>query len=155
MDKLIIAALIAASLSGCASRTSSASYGNFAPDSAPAEDRLMADDVAKKLAALHLPARSRINLIHATPDAFGGLRVSALRTKGYALAEFKPGSAALRSASSDASGPNDLALAYVVDRLPELRMYRVTVHINDQSLSRLYEAKDGKLTTAGYWVRKE
>jgi hypothetical protein len=158
MRKLIILAFIAMCLFGCASRRAPAIYGNFVQRTIPADDKLMANDVAKKLAVLYLPARTRINLRHATPDVFGSSLVAALRTKGYALAEFKPIQSAQVPSQSAVDFPGrsgDVALAYVIDQPLEGTQYRVTVHLNGQTVSRLYQAKDGTVAPAGYWVRKE
>jgi len=144
--------------SGCASSPTPATLGNFAERDTPAGDKLMADDAAKQLAALYPPASTRINLQLATPDAFGASLVAALRVKGYALGEFQPVPApdARGGAMTSVAGqPGDIALAYVVDQPIDARTYRVTVLLNSQSLSRLYQMKDGALAPAGYWVRKE
>lgn len=157
MHKLTILAFIAISLAGCAGGPAPAVYGNFVQGTVAADDKMMAGDVAKKLAALYPPARTRINLQQATPDGFGASLVAALRTKGYALAEFKPAPPADASAGTvRAPGQaGDIALAYVVDQPLDAGLTRVTVLINSQPLSRLYQAKDGTLAPAGYWVRKE
>lgn len=149
MCKLTIFTLIAATLAGCASGPPPALYGNFVKVAVPANDKMMAHDAAKKMAALYPPARTRINLQQATPDAFGTTLVAALRTKGYALAEIK---------NAQATAPHqadELAVAYVVDQPLEASLYRVTLLINSQSLSRLYQVKDGAIAPAGYWIRKE
>lgn len=158
MRKLATLVLIAMSLAGCASGPAPAVYGNFVQGAVADDDKMMADDVAKKLAALYPPARTRFNLRQATPDAFGASLVASLRTKGYAMAEFKPAppAGAPDGAAAAASGQSgDVALAYVVDQPLDAGLYRVTVLVNSQSLSRLYQTKDGKIAPAGYWVRKE
>ncbi|MES3021685.1 MAG: conjugal transfer protein TrbH [Pseudomonadota bacterium] len=151
MNKVMILAVVAMSLAGCASGPAPTVFGNFVKGTAPADGRTMADDVAKKLTALYPPAQTRINLQQVTPDAFGTTLVVALRTKGYALAEFKKGPIA-----GAANQAGEIALAYVVDQPMEAGLYRVTVFINSQSLSRLYQAaKDGAISPAGSWVWKE
>lgn len=157
MRNHIILALIATSLAACASRGAPAGYGNFVKGGVPADGKLMADDVTKKLAALYPPARTRLNLLHGTPDTFGRSLVGALRTKGYALSEFKtaPRDWGRRAPVPVKNPADEVALAYVVDQPLDASFYRVTVHINDQLLSRLYETKDGATAPAGYWVRKE
>ena len=186
MHKLIHLALIASVLTGCASGPVPAATGNLVPVAAPADDKKMADDVAAKMAVLFLPARTRFNLLQATPDSFGGSLVEALRMRGYALSEFTPAAPTTvpRSAAVGPSGqapvfsgvslvdtqnakghavpeiksvpPADvLSLGYVVDQPLGAGLYRVTVFINSQSISRLYQEKDGIVVPAGYWVRKE
>jgi hypothetical protein len=153
MRTLILLALVATHLGGCASRQPPAIYGSFVNHPTPANEEVMARDVAAKIGALFPPARTRMNLQHAATDTFGTTLVAALRTKGYALSEFK----AHRSAN-DAAVPGkaeDLALAYVLDQPLESNLYRITVHLNSQSVSRLYQSKDGAIAPAGFWVRKE
>lgn len=150
MRTLVMLALVGMSLAGCASHRAPPVYGNFVQGAAPADSKMMADDVARKLVSLYPPARMRIRLGLATPDHFGAMLVAALRTSGYAVAEFKPG------ASTGSPGQeSDVALAYLVDQPLEAGLYRVTVLVNSQSLSRLYQATDGTIAPAAYWVRKE
>ena len=70
--------------------------------------------------------------------------VDTQHPKGHALTEIKSGPPA-----------EVLSLAYVVDQPLSAGLYRVTVFINSQSISRLYQEKDGIVVPAGYWVRKE
>lgn len=150
MDKLAILLFSAIGLSGCAGGHAPAAFGNFVQGPQTANDRMMADDVAIKLGVLYPPAHTRFAIQQATPDVFGATLIGALRSRGYALAEFNPG-----RPDAHPAGTGDLALAYVLDQPVESGIYRVTVLINDQSLSRLYQAKDGSIVPAGYWVRKE
>ena len=158
MGKLTALLCIAFGLAGCASGPAPTAYGHFVQVPVAANDKVMADDVANKLGTLYPPARTSIKLRQATPDAFGITLVTALRTKGYALAEFDPaqrtGTPAGTAGGMSATG-GDLALAYVVDQPLDAGIYRVTVVLNSQSLSRVYKAKDGGIAPAGYWVRKE
>lgn len=122
----------------------------------------MADDVVKKLVALYPPAKTTITLQHATTDAFGSALITSIRTKGYALTEFKAEPPASPQASPVAAkvvpparGTTNLSLAYIVDQARDSDLVRLTLLINTQSLSRVYQVKDGTLNAAGYWVRKE
>lgn len=149
---------IALGLAGCAGRHVPATYGNFIDVPAQLDEKVMADDVVRKITVLYPPAHTSFTMQQATPDAFGATLTAALRSKGYALAEFDPRPlsakpTARESARSPATG--NLALTYLVDQPMEAGLYRVTVLINDQSLSRLYQARDGSLVPAGYWMRKE
>jgi hypothetical protein len=153
--------LIVAALAGCASSSTPAPYGNFihgAREAATADEGTMADDVARKLAATYPPARTRFTLQQATPDAFGSSLVAQLRKKGYAMAEFRQNASDGRPRAKAATTndvPADLALAYIVDQPLEEPLYRVTVIVDSQTLSRLYSAKAGALSPAGAWIRKE
>jgi hypothetical protein len=149
MHKTSLVVLLVAGLAGCASTPAPASYGSFVQAPVATDDKAMADDVVKKLAALYPPAKTRFNLQHATPDAFGISMVSALRTKGYAVAEVKPGAQAPVGAAGEQS------LAYVLDQPLDAGLYRVTVLVNSQTLSRVYQSAGGTVTPASAWVRKE
>lgn len=168
MGKFTLLLLVAATLAGCAGgqrpAQAPALHGYFSQGASPADDRSMADDVARKLAALYPPAHTRIKLRHATPDAFGTALLSALRLKGYGLAEAASPITPDTEADDDAAGAHtaaapgqtgDISLAYVVDQPLDASQYRVTVLVNEQSLTRLYQATDGAIAPAGYWIRKE
>lgn len=149
---------VAFGLAACAGRRIDAAYGNFIPVPETFDGKVIADDVAGKLAVLYPPARTSIRMRQATPDKFGIILTAALRGKGYALGEFDPTSRTTSSGSSSPvkpPEPGSLALAYLLDQPLEAGFYRVTVLMNEQSLSRLYQAKAGSLVPAGYWVRKE
>ena len=137
-------------LGGCAAQAPQQVLGAFAPSEVALDNSRMAEDVAKKLAALYPPAHNQLNLRHPASDKFGTALIGALRTRGYALAEYssaKPAPAARQI--------NAIALAYLVDQPFDAGMYRVTVHVSSQSLTRLYQAREGVLGPAGYWMRKE
>lgn len=140
--------LICAAIAGCAAQPAPSTLSTFALDVTSADGNRMADDAARKLSALYPPARTRFNLRQATPDAFGISLVDTLRTKGYALAEFKQDAPA-------ATANDSFDLAYVVDQPFARGQLRITLLINNQPLSRIYETKDGALSPASYWIRKE
>jgi hypothetical protein len=133
-------------LAGCA--TSASTDGSFASAS-PAVSRKLADDAVAKLAALYPPATTRFELRNAPADAFGTMLVVTLRQRGYALQEGKPAKATAdpRTASR--------VLSYVIDHPGDPVLYRITLTIDAQSLSRIYLAKDDGAAPAGYWMRKE
>ena len=136
-------------LAGCASTSAPATYGSFVQAPVPTDDKAMADDVVKKLAALYPPAKTRFNLQHATPDVFGIAMVTTMRAKGYAVAEVTPG------AQPAALAAGEQSLAYILDQPLDAGLYRVTVLVNSQTLSRVYQSAGGAVTPAGAWVRKE
>lgn len=131
------------SLVACAAR-----YGNFMRNTTQANDKRMAEDVVKKLVTLYPPALTRFDLQHASSDSFGTCLVTSMRTKGYAVLEYK---------AKTKKGKAGVPLCYTVDQLKDNGLYRVAVLIDrQQSLNRVYKvAKDGVLYPAGYWVRKE
>jgi len=146
--------MLALIFGGCTTAKAPAGYGNAMRGAKAVDDRKMAKDVAAKLSTLFPPAYNKLRLRHGTADAFGTTLVDSLRRKGYALSEFN---AKARSGPAAKSGtPNgDLNLAYIVDQPLEPGLVRVTLFINAQSLSRLYQSKGGDIEPAGYWVRKE
>ena len=82
------------------------------------------------------------------------------RDKGYSVQEYAPQPQATPTASvSDAAPATSTSvfpLSYVVDSPESMNIYRVTVQVGAQSISRAFVvATDGKLYPAGAWVRKE
>lgn len=158
MHKLSTFLLIALTVAGCATEPGPAAYGNFVTGAVTADEKAMADDAARKLAALYPPARTRFNLRQATPDTFGALLVASLRAKGYAMAELNAGESSRSSHGVSTAVPGDPAersLAYVVDQPLDAGLYRVTLLVDAQSLSRLYQAGKGRIAPACDWIRKE
>lgn len=154
MRKITIAALLVIALSGCAT-TGTGQYGNFVPPTAAADQQQLARDVVQQLATLYPPAKTRFDLQHATPDPFGQALVLTLRESGYALLEFdKTGPQATTAAGAPAS-PAGLPLRYVFDQAGESNLYRLTMLVGNQSITRPYLVQDGGFAPAGYWVRKE
>ena len=143
-----------AGLSGCASIEP---YGNFLGANAPAtlNERLAADTV-KQLTVLYPPASTRFDLGQPTPDAYGSALVESLRIKGYAILEFESDEAAQANNpdNPNTAGPG-LSLRYVLDAPASTNLYRVTVMVGSQSLSRAYVAQNETVAPAGAWVRKE
>ena len=140
-----------ADLAGCASIES---YGNFLGANAPATlNEKLAADTVKQLTVLYPPASTRFDLGQPTPDAYGSALVESLRIKGYAILEFEPDEASPAD-KPDTAGPG-LSLRYVLDAPASTNLYRVTVMVGSQSLSRAYVAQNDTVAPAGAWVRKE
>ncbi|SDY51346.1 conjugal transfer protein TrbH [Nitrosomonas halophila] len=145
MRKIIIASLFALSLAGCAT---TGKYGNFVP--AAANQQQIASDAVQQLATLYPPAKTRFELQQATPDAFGIALINSLRERGYALLEFNPVNQAQASIATAA-----LPLRYVLDQAGPAGLYRLTLLVGSQSITRPYLKENGSFVPAGYWVRKE
>jgi len=140
-----------AGLAGCASIEP---YGNFLGANAPATlNERLATDTVKQLTVLYPPASTRFDLGQPTPDAYGSALVESLRIKGYAILEFEPDEAA--SADNPSTAGPGLSLRYVLDAPASTNLYRVTVMVGSQSLSRAYVAQNETVAPAGAWVRKE
>lgn len=154
MRQLALLAVLLLSLAGCAA----APYGNFA--TAPvAYDKKMATDTVKQLAVLYPPASTRFNLKQPTQDAYGAALVESLRAYGYALFESEPPGERQGSQQVPVQPENQqsagLDLHYVIDQQTGANLYRVTVMVGQQSISRAYVAQNDTVYPAGAWVRKE
>lgn len=148
MRTFIFPILLLAGLAGCAATPATPEiYGSFVIGTSPANQKLVVEDVMKRLVTTYPPAHTRLNLAHPAADAFGAALVASMRTKGYALGEYK---APALTGMADA-----YSFAYVFDQPAGTGLYRVTLLVNNQALSRVYETKDGAIVPAGYWVRKE
>ncbi|HYQ92666.1 MAG TPA: conjugal transfer protein TrbH [Candidatus Competibacteraceae bacterium] len=151
MRLFIFLAALFLSLASCAT----APYGNFA--AAPAAyDQKMAADTVRQLTALYPPAHTRFAIKQPAKDAYGLSLIEALRVHGYAL--FEPGegrSSQPMSTSMDNNPSSGLDLHYAVDKQSDINLYRVTVTVGQQSLSRAYIAQNDTVYPAGSWVRKE
>jgi len=162
MRKMASLALLALALGGCAT-TSQAPYGNFV-QSAALDPHKLAADAVQQLATLYVPARTRLELQQPTPDPFGQALVKTLRDKGYALLEFTPTGAPAQASASATSQPSPaaspavpggLSLRYVLDQAGDSNLYRLTIMVGSQSITRAYLAQNGVFAPAGSWVRKE
>jgi hypothetical protein len=117
----------------------------------------------QQLATLYAPARTRLELQQPTPDPFGQALVKSLRD-GLCPPGVRPAGASTQapaSAASQASAPattaasGGLPLRYVLDQAGDSNLYRLTLMVGNQSITRPYLAQNGTFAPAGYWVRKE
>lgn len=153
MHKIIIIILFVLALGGCAT---TGQYGNFVLSAAAVDQQQLAREAVQQLAILYPPAKTRLELKQATPDAFGQALVLMLREQGYALLEFAPATAKTLAAAASASAePTGLPLRYVLDQTGDSNLYRLTLLVGNQSITRPYLVQNGKSMPAGYWVRKE
>ncbi|MCK0509590.1 conjugal transfer protein TrbH [Aromatoleum buckelii] len=163
MKRFALVALVAFALGGCATTTP---YGNFIQPSVTADQQQLAGDAAKQLVALWPPAKTQFELQQPTPDEFGAALVSNLRAAGYAVLEY----ALERTSSADNAAPDQtageplavappttaaLALRYVLDHDAGSGLYRLTLLVGSQSITRPYLEQNRTLIPAGYWARKE
>lgn len=142
MRNLLIAATLAC-LAGCVSKP----YGNYAPQADAMVSRVMVADTVAQLVAIFPPARMRLNVIQETPDRFGQNLVTSLRSRGYAVMEYP--------ASAEQPARGALPLSYVVDSPADAAVFRVTVRVGRQTLSRAYASRPEGVYPAGVWARKE
>lgn len=150
--------LLLATLGGC---VSTGHYGNYLEGMTPAANQKLAADTVKQLAQVYPPASTRFNLTQTTKDGYGAMLAAGLRARGYSLLEYTDSSERMVSsketppAAISFPGTRAVALRYVVDRLGENNLYRITLLVGDQSLTRAYVAQNSTLYPAGAWVRKE
>lgn len=152
MRKITFIVLLLVGLSGCA--TTQSKFGNFLPPTSAAYNKTMAEDAVKQLLILYPPASTRFNLQQTTPDNFGITLVELMRAKGYALMEIKPELPAQRNSEAQ-NPPTGLSLRYVLDQVDSLNLYRVTLLVGNQSMTRAYLVQDSTVHPAGLWSRKE
>ena len=111
-------------------------------------NKAISNDSVKRLVSLYPPARTRFHIKQSVNDSFGVSLIETLRQRGYSINE-----ASVKG--SNAPNPSDLVLYYVVDEPIKGALYRVTLSVGQQSLSRAYKIKNSVLTPLGFWVRKE
>lgn len=126
-------------------------YGNRLNPAALAYNRAIAADTVKKLVVLYPPADMTIILKQVATDDFGGSLIGLMRTEGYAVLEYNSTTELPAKEAPNSS----ISLNYIIDQVPAMALYRATLFINGQPLSRVYTADKGVLQPAGSWVRKE
>ena len=141
-------------LVGCAAAPSP--YGNFSVATPAGVDRTVVEDTVRQLTTVYPPARTRFALQQTTSDAFGQRLMASLRAKGYELqesAQESPKERPLRAEDAAVTTATAVPLRYVFDRAGDL--YRLTLVMGTQSLTRAYLAQNGTAHPAGAWARKE
>lgn len=135
--------LLTLNLLGC----TAVHQGDFSKVPAQA-NKIITNDTVKQLVSLYPPARTRLHLKQSVKDPFGASLIESLRQRGYSLNE-----SAFQGRSTQ--GMHHLALYYLIDEPSKGTLYRVTLVVGNQSLSRAYKIKKGAITPLGLWVRKE
>lgn len=110
--------------------------------------QIITNDTVKQLIGLYPPAHTRFHIKQSVRDPFGLSLIESLRQKGYAINE-----SSIYSRSTQ--GVQNIALYYLIDEPDKGRLYRVTIVVGQQSLSRAYTIKNATLSPLGFWVRKE
>ena len=152
----IITLVLCASLAACASKP----YGNFIENAPVTTNQVLAADTVKQLMLVYPPASTRLNMVHEAPDAYGRALISTLRARGYALQEVtaqttkKPDPAKATTATAYPAMPG-LDMSYILDNPAQTNLYRVTLTVGYQSLTRAYVAQNNTVLPAGAWTRKE
>ncbi len=127
-------------------------YGNFAGvDSAD-----LVKDAAGAVHAAYPPAKTRLVPLHPVEDAFGLCLVDSLRNAGYAVAEYAPPEKGGKPLVDAETG---LGFAYTIEALHDGGGLRLTLHVGDGALSRMYRIKRSGDTQSyiprGFWTRRQ
>lgn len=129
--------LLAVLLSSCASMR----YGNFTPIS-HGRDAYLAADATAQLIRVYPPAQNTFCMGQRVRDNFGINLVHDLRKEGYGVIE-------------NHCAKNKANFFYVLDAIESQRLYRVSLFIGMQTLSRVYAKSHGKIFPVGEWTYKE
>ena len=145
----LLVSLLLLLVAGCATTP----YGNYVDDDATSQNTaVIASDAAYQLMQLYPPASTKINMQHPTTDPFGVAFMENLRKGGYAIQEHVKTS--LAQPDQQAVKPSDgIRLAYIFDQSSGL--YRLSVMIDEQILTRAYVSHQDTMQPAGSWVMKE
>ena len=155
MRNIVIIAVIVLSLpvvSGCQKHPEP--YGNFAK----VESADLVQDALTVLLSAYPPAKTRLNLLQPVEDLFGFRLVESLRGNGYAVTEYTlPDKSGKAPALTDSSA--GLGFGYVLDHLIDGGELRVTLHVGDETVSRMYQVQgaegDAQYVPIGSWVRRQ
>lgn len=134
-------------LAGCATTQ----YGNYVTDHSSSRNIVIASDAADQLMQLYPPASTKFNLQHPTADSFGIVLIESLRTSGYAVQEHVKTNPI--KADNPPEAEDGAALAYIFDQSSDV--YRLSVMIDEQILTRAYSPHEDTIQPAGSWVLKE
>ncbi len=137
-------------LSGC--QKPPQPYGNFAGvDSVD-----LVRDAAGALHAAYPPAKTRLVPLLPAEDAFGLCLLDSLRNAGYAVAEYAPPEKGSKPLVDAETG---LGFAYTIENVQGGDGLRLTLHVGDGALSRMYRIKRSGDTQSyiprGFWTRKQ
>lgn len=136
MKKLSVL-LLAMLLSSCASMR----YGNFTP-LAQGRDVYLAQDATSQLMRVYPPAQNTFCISQKVRDNFGINLIQEMRKRGYGV--------------NENSCPKQKAnFFYVVDEIKSSNLYRVSLYVGLQSLSRVYVKTNEKLLPVSAWSHKE
>ncbi|HAT9101486.1 TPA: conjugal transfer protein TrbH [Legionella pneumophila subsp. pneumophila] len=136
MRKLSVLLLVIV-LSSCAS----IQYGNFTVPS-QSKDIYLAKNAASQLTQVYPPAQNTFYISQKVSDGFGINLIHEMRNKGYGVIEsVQPGQKA--------------NLFYVVDEDRKGSLYRVSLYVGSQTLSRVYVKTKEQIAPASPWSHKE
>ena len=116
-------------------------YGNFTAPSA-GRNVYLAQDAVQQLTLIYPPAQNTFCINQKITDGFGQILVHEMRKKGYGVIEnIQPRQRA--------------NFFYVVDEIEPGQLYRVSLYINNQALSRFYASNKNQFAAVSVWSHKE
>lgn len=124
-------------LSSCATTR----YGDFTKASQD-KDAYLANDAVLQLTHVFPAAHNTFYLNQKTNNGFGMQLVQALREKGYGVIE-------------NVQTRQKANLFYVIDEIEPRQIYRMSLYIHAQTLSRLYQRTGNCLVPISAWSHKE
>jgi len=136
MKKLSILFLVIV-LSSCANMQ----YGNFTVAS-QSKDIYLANDATSQLTEVYPPAQNTFYISQKVSDGFGIHLIHELRNKGYGVIE-------------NVQPRKKANLFYVVDEVRKGSLYRVSLYVGSQTLSRVYVKTKEQIAPASLWSLKE
>lgn len=135
MNKLLMIVLMLL-LSSCATTR----YGNYSQITTNFGQTMAQDSVAR-ITMLYPPAKTTFCLNQPIHDAFGLTLLHLLRQKGYRIQE--------RCTKREAN------FFYVIDSPAKNSLYRITLWINSQALTRAYALQNGTMKPISVWTHQE
>lgn len=154
----VVLLTVSAIFGGCGTAAKpDAGHGSFIGAPPITHEKQMVEDATRQLVSLYPPASTRLVFAHAVADTFGNQLVEKLRSQGYALRE-QTAQAPAPAEPETADQTKEVAgtsFGYVLDAVGSTRLYRVTLNVGRQTISRAYVAQDDLVHPAGAWVRKE
>lgn len=146
--RICIAIFVCLWLTGCANSP----YGNFSEHSTPVINQQLASATVRQMAAVYPPASTRLLIAQDVVDGYGIALVRGLRAAGYSVQELAPKT---NTVEKPGSGSTSLAVNYIIDSSKDINLYRVTLLVGRQSLSRAYAIENDRLQAMGAWVYRE
>jgi hypothetical protein len=146
-------------VAGCVT-TNTSGYGNFV-ESKTIDQTMLAKNALETLKSIYPPALTKFQMQHAHTDVFGVTLVNGLRDHGYSLMEYKPGESAVKPGCGfkpeapliqAKEQPEMLPVCYILDEANNV--FRLTLLVGAESLTRPYVERESEPQPVGYWVRK-
>lgn len=116
-------------------------YGNFTHLSQN-RDAYLATDATTQLTRVYPPAQNTFCISQRVTDGFGINLLHDMRKKGYGVNE-------------NQCRKQNANFFYVLDELEHQRIYRVSLFVGTQTLSRVYAKDHEKIYPISIWTHKE